>query len=135
MKIIAERSYFVFQLDFASRVPIYEQLYRNVVKLASVGAIKPGDKLPPVRTIATQLGVNPNTAAKAYHILENDGYIYTTVGRGSFLTDKLSKNSAEKIMAIEEFKKSVLSAHTFGAEEKELVEYIHKIFKGGENLD
>ena len=37
---------FMFQLDFASRVPIYEQIFENVVKLASVGVFSPGDKFP-----------------------------------------------------------------------------------------
>ena len=64
----------MFQIDFASRVPIYEQLVQNIIKLASAGVIKSGDKLPPVRTLASQLGINPNTAAKAYGILESEGY-------------------------------------------------------------
>ena len=73
----------MFQIDFSARIPIYEQLYYNVIKLASAGVIKPGDKLPPVRVIAAELGINPNTAAKAYRELEQDGYIFSSVGRGS----------------------------------------------------
>ena len=125
----------MFQLDFASRVPIYEQLCQNVIKLACAEVFKPGDKLPPVRTLATQLGVNPNTVAKAYRILEADGYIYSTVGRGSFLTEKLSKNSAHKIVALNEFSKSAKNAHLFGISEEELINAVHKICQGGEIID
>ena len=82
----------MFQIDFASRVPIYEQLCTNIIKLASAGVFKSGDKLPPVRILASQLGINPNTVAKAYRELESQGYIFSTVGRGSFLTDKLTEN-------------------------------------------
>ncbi len=125
----------MFQLDLASRIPIYEQLYKNVIKLASSGVIKSGDRLPPVRAVASQLGVNPNTVAKAYRTLENDGYIYSTVGRGTFLTDKLSENSAQKIIALENFKKAAQEARLYGIECDELTKIIEKIFEGGEKVD
>ena len=121
----------MFQIDFSSRMPIYEQLYYNVIKLASAGVIKPGDKLPPVRVIAAQLGINPNTAAKAYRELEQDGYIFSSVGRGSYLTDKLDKHSAQKAMVINEFKTVAKNAVNFGADKEKLIEIVEKMFKGG----
>ena len=66
----------MFTIDFTSRVPIYEQICNNVIRLASAGVFKSGDRLPPVRTVAKEIGVNPNTVAKAYRTLEIDGYIY-----------------------------------------------------------
>lgn len=65
----------MFTIDFTSRVPIYEQICNNVIRLASAGVFKSGDRLPPVRTVAKEIGVNPNTVAKAYRTLEIDGYI------------------------------------------------------------
>lgn len=121
----------MFQIDFSSRMPIYEQLYYNVIKLASAGVIKPGDKLPPVRVIAAQLGINPNTAAKAYRELEQDGYIFSSVGRGSYLTDKLDEHSAQKAMVINEFKIAAKNAVNFGADKEKLIEIVEEIFKGG----
>lgn len=125
----------MFQLDFASRVPIYEQLCNNVIKLSSAGVIKPGDKLPPVRTLAAQLGVNPNTVAKSYRILEKNEYIYSTVGRGTFLTEKLSKDSAQAIIALDEFKKAAQNAYLFGVNKDELLGIVNKTFEGGKNVD
>ena len=125
----------MFQVDFASRVPIYEQLCTNIIKLASAGVIKSGDKLPSVRILASQLGVNPNTVAKAYRELENNGYIFSTVGRGSFLTDKLSENSAQKMHAVEEFEKAVVNAQTFGVSKEQLITIIDNTFKGGQSSD
>ena len=122
---------FMFQIDFSSRTPIYEQLYYNVIKLASAGVIKPGDKLPPVRVIAAQLGINPNTAAKAYRELEQDGYIFSSVGRGSYLTDKLDEHSAQKAMVINEFKTAAKNAVNFGADKEKLIEIVEEMFKGG----
>ncbi|MBR1481385.1 MAG: GntR family transcriptional regulator [Ruminococcus sp.] len=119
----------MFQIDFAAREPIYEQLYNDVIKLAASGVIKPGDKLPPVRVVAADLGINPNTAAKAYRELENEGYIYSSVGRGSFLTDKLSENSAQKRLITDAFRNAVMEANAFGAEKEELLRILEEVYR------
>ena len=75
----------MFDIDLMSRIPIYEQLYRKVTQLILKGVLKEQDKLPSVRSLATDLGVNPNTVAKAYALLERDGVIYSLAGRGSFV--------------------------------------------------
>ena len=110
----------MFQIDFAAREPIYEQLVTNVIRMAAAGVLKPGDKLPPVRIIAAELGINPNTAAKAYRELESRGYIFSSVGRGSFLTDKLAENSARKTLKLDAFRQACSDARTFGADKSEL---------------
>lgn len=122
------------QVNFASRVPIYEQIVKGFINLASAGVMKSGDKLPPVRTLAAELGINPNTVAKAYRELENDGYIYSTVGRGSFLTDRL-ENSAQKMIALDRFAKSTNEARMYGASRGQLIEIIDSVYGGGETLD
>lgn len=124
----------MFQIDLASRAPIYEQLVQNVIRLASAGVIRSGDKLPPVRTLASQLGINPNTVAKAYSILETKGYVASVVGSGSFLTDKL-ESSAEKVIAIDEFRQAVKNACLYGADKDELIKLIDKIYEGGGEVD
>ena len=75
----------MFDIDLMSRTPIYEQLYRKVMELILKGVLKEQDKLPSVRSLAGDLGVNPNTVAKAYTLLERDGIIYSLAGRGSFV--------------------------------------------------
>lgn len=122
----------MFQIDFASRVPIYEQLCTNIIKLASAGVFKSGDKLPPVRILATQLGINPNTVAKAYRELESQGYIFSTVGRGSFLTDKLTESNAKKMIALDNFKEAAKNACLFGVSKDEMVEIIENTFKSSQ---
>ena len=119
----------MFQIDFASRVPIYEQLCTNIIKLASAGVFKSGDKLPPVRILASQLGINPNTVAKAYRELESQGYVFSTVGRGSFLTDKLTEDCAQKMLALDNFKEATKNACLFGVSKEEMTEIIENTFK------
>ena len=58
----------MFTVNFGSRTPVYQQLYDDVVRLTSLGILKSHTKLPPVRTLATELGINPNTVQKAYKI-------------------------------------------------------------------
>ena len=103
----------MFTIDFTSRVPIYEQICNNVIRLASAGVFKSGDRLPPVRTVAKEIGVNPNTVAKAYRTLEIDGYIYSTVGRGTFMTDKLTKDTAYRDMALKAFREATKNAELY----------------------
>ncbi|MDD7401008.1 MAG: GntR family transcriptional regulator [Eubacteriales bacterium] len=75
----------IFQIDQQSRVPLYEQLKRQVLNLAALGLLEENEQMPSVRQLASDLGINPNTVQKAYRELERDGLIYTLPGRGSFL--------------------------------------------------
>lgn len=119
----------MFTIDLTSRAPIYEQLYNNVVRLISLGALKPNDKIPPVRTLATQLSVNPNTVSKAYKLLEADGYICSAVGKGSFISPDLSVQTAEKKSALERLEKEIKSAVSRGVTKQELTDLIERITK------
>lgn len=120
-------------VNFSSRTPVYQQLYDDVVRLVSLGVFKNNTKLPPVRTLATELGINPNTVQKAYKMLENDGYIYSTVGRGSFISDKLNQNEAEKIEAKKELKASIDKAYKKGITKEEITEMVDDVLRGGNN--
>lgn len=121
----------MFSLDLASRAPIYEQLYNNVVRLISAGALKPGDKLPPVRTLACELSVNPNTVSKAYKLLEQDGYIYSAVGKGSFVSSNLDALEAEKQLALDKLDHALNSAVNIGLTKNEIIDRVNKSLKGG----
>ena len=119
-------------VNFQSRTPVYQQLYDDVVRLASLGVLKSHTKLPPVRVLATELGINPNTVSKAYNMLETDGYIYSTVGRGSFVSDKLCQDEAEKIEAKQELKKALKKAYKNGITKDEIDQMVVEIINGGE---
>jgi DNA-binding transcriptional regulator YhcF (GntR family) len=67
------------RIDHGSGVPESEQLRRKVAGLIERGTLAPGERLPPVRALAEQLGLAANTAAKAYRELEDAGLV---VGRG-----------------------------------------------------
>ena len=66
----------MINIDLTGREPIYEQICKGFGELIGSGALKENDKLPGARTLAKELGLNPNTVAKAYSRLEHDGIIY-----------------------------------------------------------
>ena len=118
-------------VNFSSRTPVYQQLYDDVIRLVSLGVLKSDTKLPPVRILATELGINPNTVQKAYKMLEKDGYIYSTVGRGSFVSNKLDQNQAEKNQAKNDLKESIDKAYKKGITKDEMIELVDEITSGG----
>jgi GntR family transcriptional regulator len=119
-------------VNFQSRTPVYQQLYDDVVRLVSLGVLKSNTKLPPVRTLAAELGINPNTVSKAYKMLEADGYIYSTVGRGSFISDQLGQKEAAKIQVEQDLKKSVEQAYKHGVLKEEVLEIVRQIYEEAE---
>jgi GntR family transcriptional regulator len=120
----------MFNLDLSSRTPIYEQLYNNVVRLISSGALKAGDKLPPVRALACDLSVNPNTVSKAYKLLEQDGYIYSNVGKGSFIADNLNSLETQKQLALEKLGDALSSAVKLGLTREEIQNAVNSALGG-----
>ena len=74
-------------LDFNSGIPIYVQIVEQVRALLLSGELKPGDQLPTVRQLASELRVNFNTIARAYRLLDEAGLISTQRGRGTYLLD------------------------------------------------
>jgi GntR family transcriptional regulator len=87
----------VFMIDTRSATPIYEQLEQNIISLIAAGALTADEQLPSVRTLARELGVNPNTVQKSYSHLEQRGIIYQAAGRGSFVAPP--QNAMTRIVA------------------------------------
>ena len=77
----------MYQLDPRSRAPLYQQLEEKILQLILAGALRPGEILPSVRVMARELGINPNTVAKAYQDLEKGGLIHSVAGKGSFVSE------------------------------------------------
>lgn len=112
----------MFDIDLQSRIPIYEQLYKKIMELMLKDILKPHDQLPSVRTLAKELGVNPNTVSKAYQELEREKIIYSLAGRGSFVSD--INDSVLKEKSLEDFDSAVDEALKAGVTKTELTERI-----------
>ncbi|MFP4502011.1 MAG: GntR family transcriptional regulator [Candidatus Hydrogenedentota bacterium] len=76
--------------------PIYSQIVAQVKYLVAAGRLAPDDELPPVRTLAQQLLINPNTVARAYRELEQAGIVYKRQGAGTYISDAGSPLAAKE---------------------------------------
>ena len=88
------------QLHISSKdgVPIYRQIVNQVKYLVGSGRLAPGEELPPIRLLAEQLVINPNTVARAYAELEQAGVVTKRHGSGTYVSDNGSPlKRAEKV--------------------------------------
>ena len=118
----------MFQIDLKSRKAIYEQVMDNFKRLIVTGVVKQDEKVPSVRDMAKALTVNPNTVQKAYRELENQGYIYTVLGQGSFISAPPQQGDAKEVAALYESIKNNVQELIFRNETKEnILQFIQKI--------
>jgi GntR family transcriptional regulator len=75
------------EVEFQSGIPLYEQIAHQLQLLIEKSALSPGDQLPTTRQLAVKLGINFNTVARAYRILDQEGLISTQPGRGTYVLD------------------------------------------------
>ena len=80
-------------IDDDSGIPIWLQLRNRLIYLITSGFYETGDKLPTVREMAVELGINYNTVSKVYQDIERDGYIVSKRGKGTFVHDKYRNTS------------------------------------------
>jgi GntR family transcriptional regulator len=85
------------EVDLRSHVPTYIQIVERVGHLVATGVLQPGDQLPTVRQLATDLRVNFNTVARAYRLLDEAGVISTQQGRGTYVLEGISAGQAEEL--------------------------------------
>lgn len=75
----------MIQINYSSSKPIFEQIVHEIGKLIAYEILKPNDKLPSVRSLAKDLGINPNTVMRAYDECEKQNLIYAQPGKGFFV--------------------------------------------------
>lgn len=96
----------MFTIDVMSRVPVYEQLIKQVEDQVLKGIMKEGDKMPSVRSLSMELSTNPNTIQKAYMELDRRGILVSVPGKGSFISAEALKivgnQSKEKLSDLKE---------------------------------
>ena len=117
-------------LDYRDARPIYTQITDGVRDQIIAGILTPGDKMPSVRDLATQLTINPNTIQRAYRELESQGWIVSVPGKGSFVQGIPQIDPVQTQALLTEFDKLAATLLAMGLSKEEL---IHHIGKGGTN--
>ena len=84
-------------VDFRSSESLYLQIARQIEQLMTQGELQPGDQLPTVRQLATELRINFNTVTRAYHVLDEARLISTQRGRGTYVWETPSEETSRRI--------------------------------------
>jgi len=121
----------VIKLDMQSRKPIYEQLKEQILRLTMLGVLSADEKLPSVRSLARDVGINPNTVQKAYQELERDGIIYIVGGKGSFVAGNDEGVHLRRQKALDEVAAAVRQACDSGCSEEEILQRVRESIKEG----
>jgi GntR family transcriptional regulator len=101
-----------FRIDNASDRPVYLQIIDQVKRDIALGRLAKDERLPTVRQLAQQLAINPNTIAKAYRQLEQEGIIVTRAGAGAFVAglDSMLSRTVRRKLICEELERIVVEA-------------------------
>ena len=114
-----------FRIDNASGRPVYQQIMDQIKRDIAMGRLIKNEKLPTVRQLAGQIAINPNTIAKAYRQLEQQGIIVTKAGAGAFvanLDSNLSRSVRKKLIS-EELERIAVDAYHMQIDRQTLLEW------------
>lgn len=115
----------LLRLDFNSDIPIYQQIRNQVVTAIASGELKPGEKLPTIRALAEEAGINMMTASKAYQLLKAEGYI--TTGRRDGATVRIPERGANP-ETVEGLRLRICELRLAGMGKDEILALCGKIF-------
>lgn len=112
----------MIHLDYRDSRPIYEQVKDGLRRLMVTGVLAPGDKLPSVRAMASQLSINPNTIQRAYAELEAEGYVVSVTGKSCFVAEGDTQNTARRAELTGKLKPLLEELKNLGMTREELVQ-------------
>ena len=116
-------------LNYRDSRPIYEQIKDGLRRMIVTSAMAQDEKLPSVRAMATQLSINPNTIQRAYNELEQEGYIYSVAGKGSFVSGTADADAARRENLKEDLRKLLGELRYLGMIHEEAVKLIKEVYE------
>lgn len=117
------------RLDVKSGVPLYLQIVEQMKLAGLYGRYRPGDRLPSVRDLAVELRINPNTVAKAYRALQDEGVVESRPGGGNFMA--AAQDGQKEELLRQELEAVVSKADTLGVGRERLEILFQETLKGG----
>ncbi len=115
-------------IDYRDKRPLYEQVAEKLAQLIICGVLESNTKLPSVRSLALELSINPNTIQRAYNQLEQDGYIYTVVGRGNYVTDVHEWKNGYQNTVLQELEEGVKKAREAGITSERVTALVQSVY-------
>ena len=121
---IRQKGVQMFFLNTQSKEPIFEQIQNQILRFIQAGVLAPGDRLPSVRQLAQENGINPNTVSKAYIELEKNGYVYNIPKKGVYVSDiDLKQSHSNQIVKV------LQPLKDSGIQKQELMDAIEILYK------
>ena len=108
-------------IDYQNRKPIYEQIVERFQMLIVKGILEADSQMPSVRTLASELSINPNTIQKAYTILEQQGYIYPVKGRGNFVSGNQTLKEKKEDVFFQKLRDVIQEGKELGIEKERCI--------------
>ena len=119
----------MWTLNYRDSRPIYEQIKDGLRRMIVTSAMAQDEKLPSVRAMATQLSINPNTIQRAYNELEQEGYIYSVAGKGSFVSGTADADAARRENLKEDLRKLLGELRYLGMTHEDAVKLIKEVYE------
>lgn len=118
----------ILTLDFSSDIPIYVQIRNQIVQAMADGRLKDGERLPTVRALAGEAGINSMTVNKAYQMLKQEGYVITDRRNGATVCFGNGENAEVKNIIREKLRLIIAEGKTKGMTEREIVDMCREIY-------
>lgn len=123
----------IMKLDFASSVPIYQQIRDQIVQAVADGIFMDGDRLPTIRALAQEAGINTMTVNKAYQLLKQEGYIITDRRNGATVQCAGGKKRAVEKKVKKELELLAAEAKIAGISQEEFLALCRETYGGQKN--
>lgn len=120
----------IFQFDFSSNIPLYMQLRNQVVIGIAEGKLLPGDRLPTIRALAEESGINMMTVSKAYQLLKQEGYINTDRRSGAVIVSRKTEVSIPQ-ETIEALRLRISELRLAGMSRDDVISLCQKLYEEG----
>ena len=108
---------------------IYEQIVEKLSERIMQGILQEHTPLPSVRSLATELSINPNTVQRAYAELERLGYSYSVKGKGSFVAAADKTKSLKQLQLKEQIRADIAEAKRFGIARDDIIGLVEDVFR------
>lgn len=121
----------IIKINDMSDIPIYQQIRNQIVAGISEGKLEPGEQLPTVRGLATEIGINSMTVNKAYQLLKQEGYVYSDRRNGVCVQKNFVQKEQLSKAAMEELQCIIAEAKIGGMPKETFLQICEKVFEEG----
>lgn len=121
----------IIKINDMSDIPIYQQIRNQIVAGISEGKLEPGEQLPTVRGLATEIGINSMTVNKAYQLLKQEGYVYSDRRNGVCVQKNFVQKEQLSKATMEELKCIIAEAKIGGMSKETFLQICETVFEEG----